>query len=256
MLVLGIDAAWTTRNPSGVALVEGGPDGWRLIECRASYGQFLGIDCGHTANPLALLARSAELGGRPVDLVAVDMPMARSPISKYRESDRAVSREFGARHCSTHTPSVERPGRVSDRMREAFEGAGYPLATDAVVGRAAVEVYPHTALLALTGEAMRLRYKYGNTAKYWRGGGRAERREKLISVWAQIVLALDGEIEGVESAMPLPPSDSSAVAMKAFEDTLDAVVCAWVGACVLEGRAKALGDGDSAIWVPLERAVR
>ena len=35
-----------------------------------------------------------------------------------------------------------------------------------------------------------------------------------------------------------------------MEDALDAVVCAWVGVCALEGRAKAYGDPDSAIWVP------
>jgi predicted RNase H-like nuclease len=38
---------------------------------------------------------------------------------------------------------------------------------------------------------------------------------------------------------------------KAFEDTLDAAICAWVGVCALEGRAEALGDAVSAIWVPL-----
>jgi predicted RNase H-like nuclease len=38
--------------------------------------------------------------------------------------------------------------------------------------------------------------------------------------------------------------------MKAFEDALDAVVCAWVGACVMDGKAVAYGDDVSAIWVP------
>jgi predicted RNase H-like nuclease len=38
--------------------------------------------------------------------------------------------------------------------------------------------------------------------------------------------------------------------MKAFEDMLDAVVCAWIGVTVLEGRARAYGDERSAIWIP------
>ena len=37
--------------------------------------------------------------------------------------------------------------------------------------------------------------------------------------------------------------------MKAYEDTLDAVICAWVAGCALEGRAKAFGDENSAIWI-------
>lgn len=38
--------------------------------------------------------------------------------------------------------------------------------------------------------------------------------------------------------------------MKAFEDILDAVVCAWVGACVFDRNAEAYGDEESEIWVP------
>ena len=38
--------------------------------------------------------------------------------------------------------------------------------------------------------------------------------------------------------------------MKAFEDALDAIVCAWVAICVLEGRAEPYGDEESAIWIP------
>nr|WP_245581779.1 DUF429 domain-containing protein [Rhizobium ruizarguesonis] len=43
--------------------------------------------------------------------------------------------------------------------------------------------------------------------------------------------------------------------MKALEDTLDAVVCAWVGACVMDGRARAYGDVESAIWVPTQASL-
>jgi len=38
--VLGIDAAWTAGEPSGVALITDGGTGWRLLEVAASYEQF------------------------------------------------------------------------------------------------------------------------------------------------------------------------------------------------------------------------
>jgi predicted RNase H-like nuclease len=39
-------------------------------------------------------------------------------------------------------------------------------------------------------------------------------------------------------------------ALKAYEDQLDAVVCAYVAIAALEGRAESYGDDVSAIWVP------
>ncbi|MCM2500652.1 DUF429 domain-containing protein [Neorhizobium galegae] len=47
-----------------------------------------------------------------------------------------------------------------------------------------------------------------------------------------------------------PPLEGRGHELEAFEDMLDAVVCAWIGACVLDGRARAYGDEASAIWVP------
>jgi predicted RNase H-like nuclease len=38
--------------------------------------------------------------------------------------------------------------------------------------------------------------------------------------------------------------------VKAHEDALDAVICAWVGVCALEDRATPFGDENSAIWIP------
>ncbi len=39
--VLGIDAAWTEKEPSGVALLEGSPEGWRCVAVAPSYDSFL-----------------------------------------------------------------------------------------------------------------------------------------------------------------------------------------------------------------------
>ncbi len=63
---------------------------------------------------------------------------------------------------------------------------------------------------------------------------------------------MDLKIAGVVNALPAPDPAASGVALKAFEDILDAVVCAWVGACALEGRARPFGDEVSAIWFPNE----
>ena len=38
--------------------------------------------------------------------------------------------------------------------------------------------------------------------------------------------------------------------LKAYEDALDAIVCASVAICALDGRAPPFGDEASAIWIP------
>lgn len=135
--VLGIDAAWTEREPSGVALIVDRGSGWRLLEAVASYAAFArdGKDVdpivrhrGSVPDAPLLLAAAHEKLGAPVDVVAIDIPLSLTPIIGRRASDNMISSEYGARHASTHTPSVTRPGRLSDELRIGFEAAGYPLA--------------------------------------------------------------------------------------------------------------------------------
>ncbi|MNL37598.1 hypothetical protein D3C87_1597540 [compost metagenome] len=63
-------------------------------------------------------------------------------------------------------------------------------------------------------------------------------------------MLLETRVKGVAAALPLPDLSSRAYELKAFEDALDAVVCAWVGTCVVGGTATAYGDDRSAIWIP------
>jgi predicted RNase H-like nuclease len=153
--VLGIDAAWTLAQPSGVALAVERSNGWRMIGAAASYQRFHAMadrrqpteprPSGSSPDAPALLASASILCGRPVDLVAIDMRLALTPINTRRVADDAVSRAYGGRKCGTHTPSALRPGRISDALRESFERAGYPLRTDRLARPGVIEVYPHPA---------------------------------------------------------------------------------------------------------------
>src|SRR5690606_2660545 len=142
---------------------------WRLLAVTSSYAGFLGSSeaVGHF-DAAALVERSASIAGATVTLVAADIPLARSPIVGRRTSDNLVSAAYGARHASTHSPSVTRPGPVSTEMRLGFERVGYELRTEAPAEHGLIEVYPHPALIELSGAPMRLPYKEGNIGKYWR----------------------------------------------------------------------------------------
>ena len=258
-VVLGIDAAWTATRPSGVALAVRQADRWTVRAVAPSYAHFTaladGAACdaapsGTVPDVTALLDAAQRLAGAPVGLVAVDMPLALTPITARRPSDNAIARAFGAWHCSTHSPSAARPGALSDRLRAGFAAAGYPLRTRDARAGGLIEVYPHPALVRLAGGTRRLPYKAGNSAKYWPGEPIAVRRGLLHAEWRRIAALLATRFDGLADRLPPLADRPSGIAAKAHEDMLDAIVCAWVGVTALDGQADAYGDADSAIWVP------
>jgi predicted RNase H-like nuclease len=256
--VLGVDAAWTCTEPSGVALAMEEEAGWRLAAVEASYGHF--VERANGGEPgekkpveqgppvAALLEAARKICGR-VDLIAVDMPLSRRPIAKRRFCDDEVSRKYGAMGAGTHSPSAIRPGQISDLLRETFETLGYALCAKPPA-HGLIEVYPHPALIAFLGESRRLPYKAGKIRAYWPDLTSEERRLKLHSVWTRIVDALEQRILGVGKALPPLEANTVGWRLKAYEDKLDAVVCAAVAIACLDGEAIAYGDEDAAIWVP------
>jgi predicted RNase H-like nuclease len=263
--VLGIDAAWTEKEPSGVALVEGSQEGWRCVAVTPSYDSFLALAEGTPVDwttkirgalpDVGRLVAAAEtlLGGRQLTVVTVDMPLSTKPITGRRAADAAISRAYGGRGAAVHSPSSERPGVISDQLTRDFAASGFPLATGATpvaTPNRLVEVYPHPALMTLTGAGGSLPYKVSRSRKYWPKSSPAERRARLLTQFAQIASALKGEIRDIHIELPESDSVISTSGLKRYEDSLDALVCAWVGAKYLLGEAVPYGDGTAAIWVP------
>lgn len=257
--VLGIDAAWTLTEPSGIALaIEDG--GRRLVAVAPSYEDFLrvaggappslGRPRGSAPDAHALITAARRMSKSAVDLVAIDMPLSKEPITSRRASDRAVNAAYSSRWCSTHTPSAIRPGKISDRLREDFDATGYPLKTTSAAAPGLLEIYPHPALVELAKSEKRLTYKHGKARDYWPDLVPADRKRKITETWRIIIDLLETRISGVAQMLTIPPPDAKGWEMKAFEDQLDAVVCAWVAIEVMEGRALPYGDEGSAVWIP------
>ena len=223
--ILGIDAAWTQTHPSGVALVSKHATGWQLTAAEPSYQRFLArtdrsllAEKRPSGSPLdasALLASAAKLSGGRIDLVAVDMPLAHTPIMRRRFSDNEVSRAYGNRACGTHSPNATRPGKLSAELARAFKREGYPLQTIAFKAPGLIEVYPHPALVELAGSKERLPYKASKVSKYWPKLTPQERRKRLYQQWRDIIKLLEGEIADVEAALPRLESDASGAQLKA-----------------------------------------
>ncbi len=268
--VLGIDAAWTPHHPSGVALLSNMTGHWRATAVAPSYKQFIDLadnkpvdwngpePPGTAPDPAALLAASRRLaGGASVDVVAVDMPLATVAITVRRKADDVISRMFGARGCAVHTPSASRPGAIGTMLRDGFVAAGFALGTTKTSAGTAsrlLEVYPHPALLALTGAMYRLPYKVSRVRAYRRSGETVDDGWKnLRATWRKILAALRTQIDEVPTVLDEAADDARdvrGVRLKRYEDAIDGLVCGWVGIRYLAGDAIGHGDDTAAIWCP------
>lgn len=266
--ILGIDAAWTGNQPSGVALVERTALGWRCIAVAPSYDTFIALAHGipvdwEAANipgsvpPVAkLLEATARLTGAHLSVVAIDMPVATVPITGRRAADNAISRMFGSRGCSTHSPSTERPGRLGAALSRKFQSLGYTIATASDPPGAPsrlIEVYPHPALLSLLGRDERVRYKVSKAGKYWPDHQPSERRTAILRELHAIRKELQAELGQFELSLPAISTITTQRTLKRFEDALDALVCAWVGTRYMEKKVLAFGDSTAAIWCPTDQ---
>lgn len=264
--VLGIDAAWSLGQPSGVALLSEGKKNWEAVAAAPSYETFLqvasggqvdwtGSHRGHQPDPAALVGACKALLGASAELVvvAVDMPLSHSTIVGRRRADDSISRTFGGRWCSTHSPSLRRPGLIGESLRKGFEQEGFPLAVKEVLFPALIEVYPHPALLQLLRLEERFKYKVAKRGRLWKDESSEQRLVNVLSAQRKITQALcERGVSVGAGLLPLPKSGAvvSPSRLKAFEDTVDALVSAWVAVEYLSGRCRSYGDSDAAIWVP------
>lgn len=264
-VVLGIDAAWTKGEPSGCAVVVSSRTDWQCLGVAPSYHAFLSLSDGQTVpwqtgrfvggapDVKALLAAAHKLAGATVDVVAIDMPVATVPIAGRREADNSISAAFGGRGCSTHSPSASRPGPLGEFLSDEFKRAGYSIAHAAETAarlKRVVEVYPHPALLSLLNCQYRVPYKVGRSKRYWPTFTISERISALLKEFHIINKALIGVVGQTYLTFPKAGDVSTLTSLKRYEDSLDALVSAWVGTHYVGRNAVPYGDATAAIWCP------
>lgn len=278
-LVLGIDAAWTTTQPSGIALVAVDPDGilvlrqigrssMEFVSCRQ-----IGFNDWLTAPPATerileiseiLRATKICIGGQP-DVVALDIPLSPVFIKGRRSADNEISRRYGTQWATTHTPSAERPGLVSATLFQQLSESGYEWVNTTKHAhpcrhrRYFLETYPHPVIVEMLRLDRRLPYKVAKRRTYWPDSKPNERWWNIASELDCLRDALASRINGVEERIPMASSlldhapKSRGAVLKGIEDALDAVVCAFVGCEFLKAHAIPFGDRESTIWIPINR---
>ena len=180
-------------------------------------------------------------------LVAVDAPTIINNLTGMRLADKLTHKYFGRYHAGCY------PANLNLRFAERTVGLGKsltarnfqhaPTIEPKQLGRYQVEVFPHPATINLFGLEKILKYKKGKISD--RSSELIKLQNYIIKVLPQLEPALS---QRSLAAIPRLDRQLTGKELKAIEDMLDSLICAYVAAhWWYWGKAKnlVLGDLDS-----------
>ena len=236
---VGVDLAWSERNPSGVAILSGGAG--RPLEYVRSETHVAIED---------IAAQILALDG-PV-WVAIDAPLVVRNETGQRPVDRLVTRQYGRFDAGAHSANLKQlkhdvraatlVGLLAARgVRQLDEVTLPPQAG----GSWAFETYPHPAMVELFGLDRIIKYKKG---RVWQ---KREGLRTLAGTLADHLPRLDPPLstsDGLSSLLGCDPGGLRGRALKGLEDRLDALFCAYIAAHLWRwgaDRNRHLGSGET-----------
>lgn len=252
--VLGIDAAWTSKGSSGIALLKCLPDSLpELVRAGRSYEEFCYGKIDWVKTPQGTLPNFKDIFysvNEKVDIVALDIPLSPKPISGRRNSDNIISHKYGKFGASAHTPSINRPGQISTSIYEQLIKHGYTWSFKHTVLQTFIEIYPHTAILELFNFNYRFEYKVSKRTRYWPNLTPEIRKKNIVGKLLELKEKLKSEVNNLDDFLINIDIQSSFKILKSYEDLIDSIISALVGYYYLKCEVTPYGDNESTIWVP------
>ncbi len=215
MYAVGIDLAWSPRNPSGLAIADRERNRWTVREAIG----------GLRANEDIVASMHREIRGDPA-IVAIDAPLVVPWERRGREGDRLMTRLFdpatrrGLRHYGGN--------RIWELVVE-LGARGYRHDSNLVPRRdtrLVFETYPHAATVALFDLKRTLKYKA-------RQGRTYATRWRALRALGSLLLRLaqfDPPMDGIHRILERDVRGLRGRGFKDYEDRLDAILCAYVAA--------------------------
>ena len=220
MIFIGIDLAWGVRNPTGGAVIQD--------------GQLIAATGVLTDNDAILAFISTHLQGDEGAIVAVDAPLRVPNVTGSRPCDKLLSaewRQYEAGALPGNRTLLAVDGAVRGETLVAKLQAAYGFQEVAPLphqtpGRYICEVFPHPAHVALFGLAKTLKYKARPNRTL------AERQIAFAHYQAALrkLTVADPPLYGIDELLQTEITGLAGKRLKAYEDTLDAITCAYVAA--------------------------
>jgi predicted RNase H-like nuclease len=213
---IGIDLAWKSEHyPTGATVLRESVDGAVLAD---------------VAPPLRSLHAVMEYvrahETRPC-VIAIDAPLIIPNATGQRACERLVGQRYGARHASCHTSNrTLYPDAASVRLAHALAERGFAHAPEHQQTTTAVmlEVYPHAAMVALYDLPQIVKYKKGRIVDRRTGVRRLQQLLGLLTIQDPPLVANDA----LEELLGRPVAALAGQALKDYEDSLDALICAYI----------------------------
>ncbi len=215
MRFVGVDLAWGQRSRTGLAVLDEEGTLLDLAERRTD------------DDVLAWLRRWTE---GPC-LVAIDAPLIVTNPTGRRRCEAELGAVFARHQAGAHPSNTSRPHMTDGTRALRLAGAlGLDVDPASPAERRAIEVYPHPATVALFGLTTTVKYKHkpgrdldllrAESLRLVRLVETLEHADPPLRVrdhptWATIAGAVSGATRKVD--------------LKAVEDMVDAVICAYVG---------------------------
>jgi predicted RNase H-like nuclease len=208
---LGIDFGWNGK-PSGLAAL-----GWD--------GQVLELQDSRRRTGVAeILSWVEEFSTPSSTLISIDAPLIITNQAGMRSVERILQREFGKYHAGPYpanlgcTFAARNLGLCSSLLEKGF-AHGCCMAPKSR-GRHQIEVFPHPAIVNLFGLDRTIKYKKG----------RLSTRRAELQRYRDLTNEVLSRLTPSLGSPRLGEVPSTGVHMKEYEDRLDAILCAFIGA--------------------------
>src|SRR4051794_5644783 len=164
-----------------------------------------------------------EHAGSGPAMVGVDAPIVIRNATGMREVDKLMHRHFGKYHAGCYPANLGRPfAERTLSLARGLEERGFQYAdsiTPQRFGRYQIEVHPHAACVQFFELDRILKYKKGPVAD----------RVEVMKRYRRLLATLQDRVPGI-AKMKLPRVPEGGAELKAAEDQLDAVLCAYIAA--------------------------
>ena len=162
-------------------------------------------------------------------LIAVDAPTIIPNQTGMRLPDKLTHKYFGKYHAGCYPANLSRPfAQRTVNFSNILSSKGFihaPTITPQKIGRYQIEVFPHPATVNLFNLARIFKYKKGKLAE------KKSELQKLVNYVTNILPKLKPALNS-NSIITLPtiPEKITTKKLKAVEDELDSLICAYIAA--------------------------
>jgi predicted RNase H-like nuclease len=161
-------------------------------------------------------------------MIAVDAPLLIPNATGTRLCDRLTHQYFGRYHAGCYPANLGRPfAERTVRFGKNLETRGFnhaPTMESQKIGRYQIEVFPHPAMIHLFQLSRILKYKKGNLAE------KKAELQKLQHYIQTILPNLTPALDLTDFPLLTLPLSLTGKQLKAIEDQLDSLICAYIGA--------------------------